>query len=82
MTRKPSAAGRKVRLCAFCGFPLVETRPVFLTLQPDQRITGPLHAGCAERLVLAHRKHKLPVASLYETFGHVVPSDPGLKEAE
>ena len=40
----------KRRVCVYCHHPLAERRPVFLTMDRDGKILGPLHISCAWKL--------------------------------
>lgn len=45
-----------MKVCILCHAPISESRPPYLVGHHSGRITGPYHAGCAEKLVLAARR--------------------------
>lgn len=58
MTRRKSAAPKPLRLCIHCGAPIAEQWPPYLVGHHSGRITGPYHAGCAEKFLILARQHK------------------------
>jgi hypothetical protein len=58
--RRPNA---KLRMCAHCGAPISELRPVFLVDLGQEGIVGPYHAGCAARLAMEVQpgRERLPI---------------------
>jgi len=65
------------RICRRCQLPLAERRPVFLVGLTGGKIVGPLHAGCAERIVLAHKRKGAEgweQIEQYELFGNIGPT--------
>jgi hypothetical protein len=68
MTHRTGGKVARPRVCARCKGPISETRPVFLVADYGGKITGPYHAGCAQRVKLdqeAHPQHDAPTADLY-----------------
>lgn len=68
------------RICRRCQLPLAEKRPVFLVGLKGGQIVGPLHAGCAERIALAHKRKKdegWAGIEQYELFGTLAPTKEG-----
>lgn len=72
MTAKRGSGTAKLRICAFCGFPMARERPVFLVAMPDNRIVGPLHAGCAERSVIASEEIRARGLEPAIEFGRII----------
>jgi hypothetical protein len=56
--RRTDRTHHHMKTCAFCGGLIPEKRPVFLVAEASGGILGPYHAGCAERLALAHKGAK------------------------
>lgn len=74
MKRSHAVPPLEPRVCLGCHGPLSERRPVFLVRHASGRIIGPYHAGCAERFVLAARKHEAMTEEVIGTTYGVWPS--------
>lgn len=59
MSRNRSVPPLQPKRCAFCDGILSERRPPFVVALPNGMIYGRYHAGCAEKLVLAHKGKKI-----------------------
>lgn len=61
---------KQLRICAQCGHPIAEQRPVFLVGTPSGHIVGPFHAGCAEHISLGMRRGRAAIGlGMGETYG-------------
>jgi len=73
MTRKVGGKVARPRVCARCKGPISESRPVFLVADHGGKITGPYHAGCAERVKLDGKTMYQQRELMPEVFGQIVP---------
>lgn len=55
MKRKVAGRVAPPVVCAFCGHPLAPQKPRCMVVGDGGKIWGYYHAGCAEKLVLAHK---------------------------
>lgn len=81
MSRKVAGRVSRPRLCARCKGPMSESRPVFLVADHGGKITGPYHAGCAERVKLGGKSAYQQGELAPEVFGQIVPKASGEAES-
>lgn len=73
MKRKTAGRVAKPRICAKCGAPIAEQRPVFLLTAGSGQIVGPYHAGCAERIHIDVMKLVDVDLGEAKQYGRIVP---------
>ena len=56
MKRSRKPAPKALLKCARCGLPIAEKRAPFLVMVQLGEIIGPYHAGCAELVVIDHKR--------------------------
>lgn len=59
--------------CEFCGQPLAPQKPRCMIVGDDGVIRGYFHAGCAEKLVLAHKAKAVQHELVGFEVGLVIP---------
>lgn len=73
MSKSRAVPPLEPKRCALCGGMLGERRPVFLIAENTGAILGRYHAGCAAKLVEAHRgKDEMPGPNAAEELGHTL----------
>lgn len=73
MRRKTAGRVAKPIDCKFCGQPLAPQKPRCMVVGDDGTILGYFHAGCAEKLVLAHKAVGVQAEIPGVQVGQVIP---------
>lgn len=64
------------RVCRLCGYPLAEQKPPYLIVDASGTIAGPLHSGCADKIVRGGEEKWRDYRNRAHRFGRLIPLDP------